>query len=222
MSVQLVAFSTGTAVKGLLGRHRLMGVSGLRETVLKSCAPMVMALGTMVMVAGCGSDPSATITTLRPLSSTNYATTPPAVVTTPNPANTQPPPFGYTVKAGDSVYGIAAQYQMNPEELASYNNWPEGVLHALIVGETVLIPPTALGTTTLPGLPMPVETTSPQPGPGQGTYVIQAGDSISKIADKWGVEVSALLMVNGWPDESVVIVPGDEIRIPAKTKEPKP
>lgn len=177
--------------------------------------------GVVLVLSSCGSDPSATITTLRPLSSTNYATTPPAMVTTPNVANTQPPPFGYTVKAGDSVYGIAGQYNMNPEELASFNNWPRGVLHPLVVGETVQIPATALGTTTLPGIPIPVETTSAPPGPGQGTYVVQAGDSISIIADKWGVEISALLMVNGWPDQSVVIVPGDEIRIPAQTKTPK-
>lgn len=207
-------------------RPRLSDVFGLRSFLAKAGAPIgprviPAVVGVVLVVSSCGSDPAATITTLRPLSSTNYATTPPAMVTTPNPANTQPPPFGYTVKAGDSVYGIAGQYNMRPEELASYNNWPRGVLHPLGVGEVVLIPPSALGTTTLPGIPMPVETTSPPPGPGQGTYVVQTGDSLSKIADKWGVEVSALLLVNGWPDQSVVIVPGDEIRIPAQTKTPK-
>ncbi|MFM1751172.1 MAG: hypothetical protein RL119_134 [Actinomycetota bacterium] len=200
---------------------RLSDVFGLQRSLAKIRASATVVLISVVAVSACGSDPGATITTLRPLTSTNYATTPPAVVTTPDVANTQPPPVVYTVKAGDSVYGIAAQYKMNPEELASYNNWPEGVLHSLIVGETVLIPASALQTTTLPGLPLPVETTSAPPGPGQGTYIVQAGDSISKIADKWGVEVSALLLVNGWPDQSVVIVPGDEIRIPAQTKEPK-
>lgn len=173
-----------------------------------------------MLVGACGADPSATITTLRPLSSTNYATTPPSMVTTVNPANTAPPPIVYIVKAGDSVYAIASAYKMNPEELASYNNWPEGVLHPLIVGETVLIPASAVQTTTLPGLPLPVDSTTPPPGPGQGTYIVQPGDSISIIADKWGVEVSALLLANGWPDASVVIVPGDEIRIPAQTKDP--
>jgi LysM repeat protein len=204
-----------------LKRPRLSDVFGLRRSKAKSLASATVGLISVFVLSACGSDPGATITTLRPLTSTNYATTPPAVVTTPNVANTQPEVV-YTVKAGDSVYGIAAQYKMNPEELESYNNWPEGVLHSLIVGETVLIPASAIQTTTLPGLPLPVETTSAPPGPGQGTYIVQAGDSISKIADKWGVEVSALLLVNGWADQSVVIVPGDEIRIPAQTKDPKP
>lgn len=207
------------SVFGLRVHGKMVTRAALSRRIPGLAGPALV--GAVLMVSACGSDPSATITTLRPLTSTNYATTPPAVVTTPDPANTQPPPISYTVKAGDSVYGIAAQYNMDPEELASYNNWPEGVLHPLIVGKTILIPASALGTTTLPGLPMPVDTTSAPPGPGQGTYVVQAGDSISIIADKWGVEISALLLVNGWPDQSVVIVPGDEIRIPAQTKTPK-
>ena len=198
---------------------------GPKLSVVSKAGRAVGCLGVLsasILLSGCGADPAATITTLRPLSSTNYATTPPSMVTTPNVANTAPPPIAYTVKSGDSVYGIASTYKMNPEELASYNNWPEGVLHPLQVGETVLIPATAAQPTTLPGLPLPVESTTPPPGPGQGTYIVQAGDSISKIADKWGVEVSALLLVNGWPDQSVIIVPGDEIQIPAQTKDPKP
>lgn len=200
-------------MKGPAGGPKLSDVS-------TSAIRVIGALWALGVVGACGADPSATITTLRPLSSTNYATTPPSMVTTPNPANTAPPPIVYVVKAGDSVYGIASAYKMNPEELASYNNWPEGVLHPLIVGETVLIPASAVQTTTLPGLPLPVESTTPPPGPGQGTYIVQPGDSISTIADKWGVEVSALLLANGWADASVVIVPGDEIRIPAQTKDP--
>ena len=212
-----MALSTTAAIVACGPGPRLSGVSTLVGRVR-----LVGIVGSLVFVGACGADPSASITTLRPLSSTNYATTPPSVITTPDPANTQPPPIAYTVKAGDSVYGIASSYKMSPDELASYNNWPEGVNHPLIVGETVLIPASAVQTTTLPGLPIPVDSTTAPPGPGQGTYIVQAGDSISKIADKWGVEVSALLLANGWPDEGVVIVPGDEIRIPAQTKDPKP
>jgi LysM repeat protein len=187
-----------------------------------SRSPLVGAVlvGAVVMTASaCGSDPTATATTLRPLTSTNYATTPPSVVTTLNPANTLPPPFTYTVVSGDSMYAIAAKFGVSAEDIASYNSWADGILHPLSPGMAILIPPTAPNlTTTLPGLPIPTETTAPSPEPGQGKYTVQQGDSLSKIADAWGVELSALLAANGWVDTGVVILPGDEINIPARTK----
>lgn len=174
-------------------------------------------------VVACGSDPNASSTTLRPLTSTNYATTPPSVVVTVDPANTLPPPLTYTVVAGDSMYAIASRFGVKAEDIASYNAWADGILHPLSPGQVILIPPGAANaTTTLPGMPIPVDTTAPGPQPGQGKYVVEAGDSLSRIADKWGVEVSALLAANGWVDSSVVILPGDEINIPARTKNPQP
>ena len=174
-------------------------------------------------VVACGSDPNASSTTLRPLTSTNYATTPPSVVVTVDPANTLPPPLTYTVVAGDSMYAIASRFGVKAEDIASYNAWADGILHPLSPGQVILIPPGAANvTTTLPGMPIPVDTTAPGPQPGQGKYVVEAGDSLSRIADKWGVEVSALLAANGWVDSSVVILPGDEINIPARTKNAQP
>jgi LysM repeat protein len=185
-------------------------------------SPLAGALavaGLVVSTSACGSDPTATATTLRPLTSTNYATTPPSVVTTLNPANTLPPPFTYTVVSGDSMYAIAAKFGVSAEDIASYNSWADGILHPLSPGMVILIPPTAPNlTTTVPGLPIPTETTAPSPEPGQGKYTVQQGDSLSKIADAWGVELSALLAANGWVDTGVVILPGDSINIPARTR----
>lgn len=199
-------------------RSRLNPVSTKRFTVI------ALGLFALSTVAACGSDPGATATTLRPLSSTNYATTPPSVVTTLDPANTLPPPMAYTIAKGDSVYGIAAKFGIEPDELAAYNNWPEGVLHPLAIGASILIPPTANQTTTLPGLPMPTDSTTPSPDNTQYTkYTVVEGDCcISRIADKLGVEASDLMAANGWVDASVVILPGDEINVPPPTKDPKP
>lgn len=205
------------AVFGVFGRSRLKGVLRLRLILLSA------GLGALALLSACGSDPGSSVTTLRPLTSTNYATTPPSVVTTVDPANTLPPAISYTIVSGDSVYAIASKFGIAPDELASYNNWPEGVMHPLTIGTNILIPPSAVQTTTLPGLPIPTETTSPGPDPGQGKYTVVEGDCcLSRIADKWGVEVSALMASNGWVDASVVILPGDEINIPAQTKTPKP
>lgn len=198
--------------------------SRLTGVLTKRLTTIALGLVGLSVVAACGSDPGATATTLRPLSSTNYATTPPSVVTTLDPANTLPPPMAYTIVKGDSVYGIAAKFGIEPDELAAYNNWPEGVLHPLAIGASILIPPTANQTTTLPGLPMPTDTTTPSPDNTQYTkYTVVDGDCcISRIADKLGVEASDLMAANGWVDASVVILPGDEINVPPPTKDPKP
>lgn len=208
----LVALSTGVAVFATLKRSRLTHVLRLRISLIG------VGLAGIALLASCGADPGSSATTLRPLTSTNYATTPPSVVTTVDPANTLPPAISYTIVSGDSVYAIAGRFGVAPVELASYNNWPEGILHNLVVGQNILIPPSAMQTTTLPGLPIPTETTMPGPDPGQGKYTVVAGDSFSAIANQWGVTVSALMAANGWIDASVVILPGDEINIPAKTK----
>jgi LysM repeat protein len=207
-----VALSTGVAVFATPKRSRLTHVLRLRISLIG------VGLAGMALLASCGADPGSSATTLRPLTSTNYATTPPSVVTTVDPANTLPPAISYTIVSGDSVYAIAGRFGVAPVELASYNNWPEGILHNLVVGQNILIPPSAMQTTTLPGLPIPTETTMPGPDPGQGKYTVVAGDSFSAIANQWGVTVSALMAANGWIDASVVILPGDEINIPAKTE----
>jgi len=204
--------STGVAVFATPKRSRLSHVLRLRFSLIG------VGLAGLALLASCGADPGSSATTLRPLTSTNYATTPPSVVTTVDPANTLPPAISYTIVSGDSVYAIAGRFGVAPVELASYNNWPEGILHNLVVGQNILIPPSAMQTTTLPGLPIPTETTMPGPDPGQGKYTVVAGDSFSAIANQWGVTVSALMAANGWIDASVVILPGDEINIPAKTK----
>ena len=207
-----VALSTGVAVFATPKRSRLTHVLRLRISLIG------VGLAGLALLASCGADPGSSATTLRPLTSTNYATTPPSVVTTVDPANTLPPAISYTIVSGDSVYAIAGRFGVAPVELASYNNWPEGILHNLVVGQNILIPPSAMQTTTLPGLPIPTETTMPGPDPGQGKYTVVAADSFSAIANQWGVTVSALMAANGWIDASVVILPGDEINIPAKTK----
>ncbi len=207
-----VALSTGVAVFATAKRSRLTPVLRVRISLIG------VGLVGMALLASCGADPGSSATTLRPLTSTNYATTPPSVVTTVDPANTLPPAISYTIVSGDSVYAIASRFGVAPVELASYNNWPEGILHNLVVGQNILIPPSAMQTTTLPGLPIPTETTMPGPDPGQGKYTVVAGDSFSAIANQWGVTVSALMAANGWLDASVVILPGDEINIPAKTQ----
>ena len=56
----------------------------------------------------------------------------------------------YTVVAGDSVNRIARLFDVEPDALADYNEWSEGIRHAIFVGDVVRIPAGAddLGPTT--------------------------------------------------------------------------
>jgi len=49
-----------------------------------------------------------------------------------------------------------------------------------------------------------------------GKYTIVAGDSLGKIAGLVDTTVGAIVAVNGWADETQLIYPGMEIKIPAK------
>ena len=46
----------------------------------------------------------------------------------------------YTVQKGDSVYGISALFGIDPDALARYNEWPEGINHGLEPGDLIMIP----------------------------------------------------------------------------------
>jgi LysM repeat protein len=47
----------------------------------------------------------------------------------------------YVVVAGDSIYGIASRFGVEPDVLVNYNEWPDRLDHVIRVGDEVLIPP---------------------------------------------------------------------------------
>jgi LysM repeat protein len=59
-------------------------------------------------------------------------------------------PFGrspaeqqYVVAPDDSITSIAMAFDVTAEQLVNYNEWPEGVAHTLLIGDTIMIPPGA-------------------------------------------------------------------------------
>jgi hypothetical protein len=68
---------------------------------------------------------------------TSSTTTVPGIQTSPEMQT-------YVVEAGDSLFGIAALYGIDPMVLVNFNSWPDCLDHPLFVGDTVIIPPGAL------------------------------------------------------------------------------
>lgn len=86
---------------------------------------------------------------------------------------------GYTVQAGDTLFGIARRYGINVNELAAVNgltlnSW-------LYVGQVL----------TIPGQGAPAS------APTAGYYVVQPGDTLSLIALRVGVTTAELAQLNG-------------------------
>ncbi len=179
------------------------------------------AVGVVGLSACGGDDSSSTATTLKPLTSTAYVTTPPVVETTIDPANTVPPEREYTVQAGDYLFGIAQAFGVKAEDIASYNGWTDGIQHPLNPGDVIKIPPGGTTPTTTAGATGATETTAAPattlPAGSQGTYTVEAGDYLFKIAKKFDTTPEAIAQANGWTDGvNHAIFPGDVITIPAK------
>jgi LysM repeat protein len=130
----------------------------------------------------------------------------PDALATPTALPTDPP-CNYTVQQGDTFYAISRKLKINPEDLIRVN--PRANPNALQIGDVLNVPgcekptsPAPAGATTAPGAPQ--------------TYTIQAGDTLGRIATRFGVTVQELVKANNFANESVILNIGQVITIPAK------
>jgi LysM repeat protein len=108
----------------------------------------------------------------------------------------------YTVKAGDTLSGIAVLYDVSVQAIAELNG---------VVNVDLIFPGDVL---RIPGGPE-----QHRPG-GPGIYVVQEGDTLSGIAARFGVTVAAIESVNGL-DSVDLIHAGQQLTIPASSA-PRP
>jgi LysM repeat protein len=110
------------------------------------------AIGSSLLLAGplsaCGDDePDAEAMIIQPSSySTIVSTTAPAAAA----ASGDTPAGGtvagtqvYIVQSGDFLSGIADDYGIPPESIAAFNDWEDGLQHAIHPDQTINIPPGA-------------------------------------------------------------------------------
>ncbi|HEY8391984.1 MAG TPA: LysM peptidoglycan-binding domain-containing protein [Capillibacterium sp.] len=112
------------------------------------------------------------------------------------------PPGGilYTVRAGDTLFSIANRFGISVECLRRFN--PQVVGDQIFPGQVLCVPPaSACGTT-------------PTCPPGGILYTVRAGDTLSEIANRFGVTVNCILQFNPQITNPNVITPGQVICIP--------
>lgn len=87
----------------------------------------------------------------------------------------------YEVKSGDTLYRIATNHGLTVQQLMEYNQLTSSTIH---VGQKLMINPT---------------NTTPT------TYTVQSGDTLYKIANKYGITVSQLQSLNHLSSNTIYV-----------------
>jgi len=105
----------------------------------------------------------------------------------------------YVVSAGDTLGSIAKRFGVSEVELQTLNNITDP--NEISVGQELRIPTSTSGDTE-------------EPASGQErTYVVEEGDTLSKIAVRFGVTIEALQAANDLSDPNM-LYPGQVLKIP--------
>ncbi|OGO47657.1 MAG: hypothetical protein A2W34_07215 [Chloroflexi bacterium RBG_16_64_32] len=119
----------------------------------------------------------------------------------------------YTVAEGDTLSEIAATFDVSVELLAEVNGIEDPDF--ILVGQVIRIP----------GADESLSVADPGEDPGAiqtqevDTYTVRSGDTLSEIADHFGVPVSAIVDANGLADPNF-IVEGQTLKIPVVVSAP--
>lgn len=144
---------------------------------------------------------------VSPVTSPTAAPSPapqPSPTPTPSPADT-PAPESYvvhTVQEGDTIYDIAERYGVEAESIIRYNGLASP--DDLQIGDRITIP--------VSSAPASSE------APASEQYVVhtvEEGDTLSEIADRYGVTVDSIVRYNGLSSADDLTI-GDEITIPLR------
>lgn len=105
----------------------------------------------------------------------------------------------HIVQRGETLFRIARRYNTTVAFIAGINSISNP--NVIYAGQSLCVATTA---------------TQPQPQPGGTTYVVQAGDTLSMIARRFGVNMTVLAQVNGIVNPNRIYV-GQVLRIPEVT-----
>jgi murein DD-endopeptidase MepM/ murein hydrolase activator NlpD len=139
----------------------------------------------------------------------------------PSPPKPDPLPVSgnvYVVQRGDVLYRIARRFGVTVQALVAANNIADP--QRIYPGTILEIPDSSGAQPASTPTPAPTPTSTPSPpADGQTTYTVQRGDSLHRIARRFGLTVEALAranqLQNWW-----LIYPGQVLLIPAPTDPP--
>jgi LysM repeat protein len=110
----------------------------------------------------------------------------------------------YIVKPGDTLGSIAARFGVSAGAIARAN----GISNPdrIYIGQNLAIPG-AGSAANPPAAPKP-----PSQAPATGTYIVQPGDTLGKIAARYGTSVNNLMRLNGLSNPNLIWV-GQRLKV---------
>ena len=157
--------------------------------------------------------PTATPTRTPTATPTSTPTQTPTPTSTPTPV----PPLAHQVQEGETLIFLASEYDTTIEAILALN--PDVDPELIQVGQLLLIP---VGTPT-PGPTSTLDPNVPTPTPADYVvHVVRPGDTLSTIAEEYGISVSLLRTANDLPMDDDTIRPNQSLIIPMGTPVPSP
>ena len=101
----------------------------------------------------------------------------------------------YSVKKGDTLYSIASRFGISVDDLKNYNNL---VNNSLVVGQQLFIP-TGQDSVDLIGT-------------NYNTYIVQIGDTLFSIANKYNTSVGNIRDINNLSTDTLIV--GQQLLVP--------
>lgn len=120
----------------------------------------------------------------------------------------------HIVRRGDTLSKIAARYDTSVKELVSLNNLRSR--HRIVVGKKLYLP--HHGTTRPSEVASTPSSDMTASAPDDGVYTVRRGDSVFKIAKRFGIEERTLLVANGIRDKHRIHI-GQRLRLTLATAE---
>ncbi len=142
------------------------------------------------------------------------------IVPAPLPAIEDPGPINlaptdvtvYKVQRGDTLWAIARKNNVSLAQLLAGNPSLDKDSR-LAIGQEIILPAGGSPVAPPPAAPVPVVPSVPVPADGS-SYVVQGGDTLSRIAGVKGVGLNSLMQANGLTKNSI-IRPGQVLIIPS-------
>ncbi|WP_312041008.1 LysM peptidoglycan-binding domain-containing protein [Leuconostoc lactis] len=133
----------------------------------------------------------------------------------PAPATPATTAATYTVKSGDTLSRIAAQFKMSVAEIAALNQISN--VNAINVGQVLKVNGTTANTNTNTN-----QTNASKPSASNAaSYTVQSGDTLSKIAASHQMSLSQLAALNGITNPNLIRV-GQVLKVTGATNSAQP